>query len=194
MAGEESDNGSPNSSAAVRKNAIQGSSKPRMHVIDLVDNCGKHKVRHGLACLPPTCARVCAFTIIAALMAAEASGFLFHHPLSFEVRVSAVLLGSAVRYVLQQCVPNTSAKSCEKSSFLLVLCGATTDLRRKWTRKYMKSCRKRESRHSRVRGILFFARSAFERTMVVLTRHHSRVRGFLVLCCVVAGWVAVLQQ
>lgn len=33
------------SGADTRRRAIENSGKPRMHVIDLVDNCGKHKVR-----------------------------------------------------------------------------------------------------------------------------------------------------
>lgn len=32
------------STTSERREAIAGSPKPRMHVIDLVDNCGKHKV------------------------------------------------------------------------------------------------------------------------------------------------------
>lgn len=39
--------GGSNESSTVtgRRDSIAGSPKPRMHVIDLVDNCGKHKVR-----------------------------------------------------------------------------------------------------------------------------------------------------
>lgn len=34
--------------AAERRDAIERSPKPRMHVIDLVDNCGKHKASPAL--------------------------------------------------------------------------------------------------------------------------------------------------